>query len=203
MAETMDERRAADYKNNKKIAKKNRKAVQGMFNFGSVMDDFYSSEPEAGSDQALMKSAFQGNMIQSALDSQLAQQLGAFNAGLAQTNMQAQADLEQRNQAALMKDEFNYGMQQMDAQFQYQNTFANAQHDRDLGMVSAQGEQSRLGIAAQGQQDRLLSITQGEQTRLIDAQNNKSKEKIAQGDYDARRDVAKIGKESALSLIHI
>ena len=89
------------------------KADLGMFNFKSVMEDFYGSTPEAGTDQALMKGAFQGNMIQSALDSQLAQQLGAFNAGLAQTNMKAQADLEQRNQAALMKDEFNYGMQQM------------------------------------------------------------------------------------------
>ena len=97
--------------NAKKAAKQNRKAVKGMFNFGSVMDDFYGSEPEAGTDQALMKSAFQGNMIQSAFDSQLAQQLGAFNSGLAQENMRVQADLEQRNQAALMKDEFNYGMQ--------------------------------------------------------------------------------------------
>ena len=114
----------------------------GMFNFRSVFEDFYGSQPEAGTDQALMKSAFQGNMIQSALDSQLAQQLGSFNAGLAQANMQAQADLEQRNQAALMKDEFNYGMQQMEAQFGFQNEFANAQHDRDLGMVSATGEQS-------------------------------------------------------------
>ena len=81
-------------------------ASTGMFNFKSIMDDFYQSQPEAGTEQALMKGAFQGNMIQSALDSQLAQQLGAFNAGLAQTNMRTQADLEQRNQAALMKDEF-------------------------------------------------------------------------------------------------
>lgn len=166
------------------------KADLGMFNFKSVMDDFYSSEPEAGSDQALMKGAFQGNMIQSALDSQIAQQLGAFNAGLAQTNMTHQADLEQRNQAALMKDEFMYGMQQMDAQFQYQNKFSNAQHDRDLGMLSATGEQTRLNTREQGTQNRLGEITKGEQKRLIDAQNNKSKEAIATGDYDARRDVA-------------
>ena len=131
----------------KKDDKKNQ-ADLGMFNFKSVMEDFYGSTPEAGTDQALMKGAFQGNMIQSALDSQLAQQLGSFNAGLAQTNMIAQANLEQRNQAALMKDEFNYGMQQMDAQFQYQNKFSNAQHDRDLGMLSATGEQTRLNTRA-------------------------------------------------------
>lgn len=178
-------------------------ADTGMFNFKQLMDDFYGSTPEAGSEQALMKGAFQGNMIQSALDSRLAMQLGMFNAGLAQQNMTTQADLEQRNQSALMADEFNYGLQQMDAQFQYQNTFANAQHERDLGMVSATGEQQRLGIQAQGQQDRLNTITQGEQTRLTDAQNNKSKERIAQGDYDTRRDVANIGKEQALGVAEI
>ena len=59
-----------------------------------------------------MKNAFQGNFIQSGLDAQLAQQLGDFNAGLAQSNMTHAADLELRNQSALMKDEFNYGMQQ-------------------------------------------------------------------------------------------
>ena len=105
----------AKKKGGKKGSKK--KAETGSFNFQSMMNDFYGSKPEAGSEQALAKQAFQGNMIQSALDSQLAQQLGQFNAGLAQQNMSAQADLEQRNQSALMKDEFNYGMQQMEAQF--------------------------------------------------------------------------------------
>ena len=173
-------------------------ASTGMFNFQSLMNDFYGSKPEAGTEAALAKQAFQGNMIQSALDSQLAMQLGQFNQGIAQGNMSHQADLEQRNQSALMKDEFTYGMQQMEAQFGFQNNYANAQHDRDLGMVSAQGEQNRLGQREQGQQDRLQTITEGEQQRLIDSQNNKSEEKIATGDYDARRDVAQTNKESAL-----
>ena len=45
-----------------------------------------------------MKNAYQGNFIQSGLDSQLSSQLGQFNAGLAQSNMTHQADLEQRRQ---------------------------------------------------------------------------------------------------------
>ena len=74
------------------------------------MEDFYNYKPDKDDDEGRMqKNAFQGNFIQTGLDSQLAQQLGEFNAGLAQSNMTHQADLEQRNQSALMKDEFNYG----------------------------------------------------------------------------------------------
>ena len=131
---------------------------KGMFNFQDMMKDFYNYEPgEGDAEGRMMKNAYQGNFLQSALDSQLAQQLGQFNSGLAQSNMTHQADLEQRNQGALMKDEFNYGQQA-----------ADAQHARDLGMTSAIGEQDRLSIGAQGQQDRLGYVVQGEQQRLID-----------------------------------
>ena len=111
---------------------------KGMFNFQQIMNDFYNYKPEEGDVAGQMqKQAYQGNMVQSALDAQLAQQLGQFNSALSQQNMTHQADLEQRNQSALMKEQFNYGMQNMDAQFQYQNSAANAQHDRDLGMLAA------------------------------------------------------------------
>ena len=106
---------------------------QGNFNFQQMMKDFYNYQPESGDTQGqMMKNSFQGNFIQSGIDAALSQQLGQFNSGLAQSNMTHAADLEQRNQSALMKDEFNYGMQSMDAQFQYQNQFANAQHDSCL-----------------------------------------------------------------------
>ena len=115
-----------------------------MFNFSQIMNDFYNYKPgEDDNEGRMQKNAFQGNFIQSGLDAELSKMLGQFNAGLAQSNMTQAADLEQRNQSALMKDEFNYGKQSMDAQFQYQNQFANAQHERDLGMVSAVGEQDR------------------------------------------------------------
>ena len=133
---------------------------KGMFNFQQIMNDFYNYKPEEGDVAGQMqKQAYQGNMVQSALDAQLAMQLGQFNSALSQQNMTHQADLEQRNQSALMKEQFNYGMQNMDAQFQYQNSAANAQHDRDLGMLAATGQQQRLNIGAQGQQDRLLVLS--------------------------------------------
>ena len=65
------------------------------------------------------------------------------------------------------------------------------------------GEQDRLNISAQGQQDRLGYITQGEQQRLTDKQNNASKEKIAQGRYDADMNIAQTEKESALGTAQI
>ena len=114
-----------------------------MFNFQQMMEDFYNYEPEEGDTQGqMMKNAYQGNFLQSAIDLQLAMQLGQFNNSLAQNNMTHQADLEQRNQSALMRVKFNYGMRKMDAQFQYQNEFANAQHDHDLGMASAVGNKN-------------------------------------------------------------
>ena len=53
------------------------------------------------------------------------------------------ANLEQRNNASMMEQQFNYGMHQMGAQFDYQNQYANAQYDRDIGMQAATGEQTK------------------------------------------------------------
>ena len=91
----------------------------GSFDFRKIMDSFYNYKPqEAGDATDMQKQAYQGHMVQSILDSQLAQQLGQYNAGLAQDNMTHQADLEQRNQSGLMAAEYAYGMSGMDAQFQ-------------------------------------------------------------------------------------
>jgi hypothetical protein len=141
------------------------------------MDDFFTSSPDAeDAEGRSIKQAFQGNMAQSVLDSSLAKDLGEFNSGIAQENMTHQADLEQRNQSALMKDEFNYGLESMGAQFKYGEKGAQNQHERDLGMLSATGQQQRLNIGAQGTQDRLTRITDGEQnrlTRVTDGQQNR------------------------------
>ena len=117
----------------------------GMFNFKQIMEDFYGQKA-ASEDQQLQKDAYAGNMVQSAFDAQLAQQMATTNAALAQQNMTHQADLEQRNQAANMAQEFNYGMQSMDAQFNYENDFADNQHKRDLGMLQKTGQQERKTI---------------------------------------------------------
>ena len=158
--------------------------------YQEMMDDFFSSEYDEDSASGAMKVAQQGALIGQMVGNDMAKNLAQFNQSISQENATHVADLEQRNQSALMKDEFNYGMQSMDAQFQYKNQFANAQYDRDLGMVSATGQQDRLNISAQGQQDRLGYIVQGEQQRLADKQNNVSKEKIATGRYQADKYIA-------------
>ena len=163
----------------------------GSFDFKKIMDSFYNYKPKEDGDATdMQKQAYQGNMVQSILDSQLAQQLGQYNAGLAQDNMTHQADLEQRNQAGLMADEFAYGMAGMDAQFKYGEQGQQNQHERDIGMLSATGEEQRLNLAAQGDQDRLGQIVTGEQNRLTNDLNNKSSEAIASGRYSADTTIA-------------
>ena len=166
----------------------------GLFNFGQIMDNFYSREvAEDDTLGQLQKSAFEGNMVQTAFDAQIASGLAEQNAALAQENMAQQADLEKLNSLDLMQAEFGYNELSKESNFNYENSFANAQYDRDVGMLAATGEQQRDNIKEQSNQDRLTNIVQGEQQRLTDAQNIASQEKIATGQYasdDYRAEVA-------------
>ena len=188
----------------------NRSFEPGLFNFSSIMEDFYKYQPEEG-DQIgqLQKSAYQGNLVQTAFDAQLSSALADQNAGIAQENMITQANLEKINAADLMQTEFGFNELSKESNFNYENSFANAQYDRDVGMLAATGEQQRDNIREASNQDRLSAIVQGEQDRLKDAQNIQSAEKIATGQYasnnyqadvkaDASRDVAGTQKESAV-----
>ena len=166
----------------------------GIFNFGQIMEDFYNYQPAEGDTLGqLQKSAYQGNLVQTAFDAQVASGLAEQNAALAQENMAQQADLEKLNSLDLMQAEFGYNQLSQEANFEYENSFANSQYDRDVGMLTATGEQQRDNIREQSNQDRLTDIVQGEQQRLTDAQNIESAEKIATGQYasnDYRADVA-------------
>ena len=138
-----------------------------MFNFQGVMNKFYGYQPgKDDSEGRAIKNSFMANMVQSGFDAQMAKDMAQQQSQIAQSNMTLAADLEARNTASNMKQEFNYGMQSMGAQYEYQNKFANNQYNRDLGTLAAQGEQSRQNIGAQGAQERLTTVTQGEQQRL-------------------------------------
>ena len=140
---------------------------KGMFNFQGVMNKFYGYQPKKDdSEGRAIKNSFMANMIQSGFDAQMAKDMAQQQSQIAQSNMTLAADLEARNTASNMKQEFNYGMQSMGAQYEYQNKFANNQYNRDLGTLAAQGEQARANIGASGAQDRLTSVVQGEQQRL-------------------------------------
>jgi hypothetical protein len=166
----------------------------GLFNFGQIMDNFFTKEvAEDDTLGQLQKSAFEGNMVQTALDAQLAGAMADKNAAIAQENMAQQADLEKLNSLDLMQAEFGYNELSKESNFNYENSFANSQYDRDVGMLAATGEQQRDNIKEQSNQDRLSNIVAGEQQRLTDAQNIASQEKIATGQYasnDYRAEVA-------------
>ena len=68
----------------------------GLFNFDSIMKDFYSDQDKSD-EQKIMKTSFAGNYVQSALNAQLAQQMAQQQAAISKDQMKFAADLEQRN----------------------------------------------------------------------------------------------------------
>lgn len=143
-------------------------ADKGNFGFNQVMEEFYNFEPDADDDEGrAIKRNFQANMVQSGFDQALAESMAQTQSGIAQQNMTHAADLEQRNTAANMQQEFNYGMQSMAGQFELQDKFADNQSERDLGMLTATGEQQRLLENSKGLQDRYTIIEQGKQNEQM------------------------------------
>jgi hypothetical protein len=139
---------------------------KGMFNFQGVMNKFYGYQPgKDDSEGRAIKNSFMANMVQSGFDAQMAKDMAQQQSQIAQSNMTLAADLEARNTASNMKQEFNYGMQSMGAQYEYQNKFANNQYKRDLGTMAAAGGIERQNIGAQGAQERLSEVVRGEQSR--------------------------------------
>ena len=150
------------------MAKKTQ-AEKGMFGLENIMKNFYNYEPSQDDEYGnYMKNTFASNMIQSAFDTQNAKDLATTQAELASSQMGDAADLQLRNTAEIMKQEYGYGTDMMSQQFKYQNKFANNQYSRDLGMVGAMGKEQRK----------------------TEKQQQKSDQKIASGRYRADRDIA-------------
>lgn len=169
---------------------------QGAFNFDAILRDFYSDKDKSD-EQKIMKSAFQGNFIQTGLNVNAAQAMAQQQSALAKDNMKLAADLEQRNTMDAMKQEFKYGTQQQVNEFELQNKFADNQNRRDLGMLAATGEEERKNIASKGLQERLNTITMGEQERLnIGARGDQDrKTEVTKGEQQRLTDTNRIGEE--------
>ena len=60
------------------MAKVENQGGKGLFNFQQIMESFYGGKAES-EDQQLQKDTYAGNMVQSALDAQLAQNLAQNN----------------------------------------------------------------------------------------------------------------------------
>jgi len=140
---------------------------KGIFNLQGMMDDFYGFKPEKeDAEGRAIKRTFQANMVQSAFDTQMAKDMAFANQEIASSAMNQAADLEQRNQAQVMKDEFDYGMQKMGAEFDYQNRFATDEATRQTFLMSHAGNIQRNQTALEGSQNRMGMVTTGEQERL-------------------------------------
>ena len=140
----------------------------GLFNFQDVMKQFYEWEPSKGKDDndmsgIQMKRTFQGNMLQSVLDNQMAKDLAYTNQEIATGAMTTAAQLELANQSAIMGDEFTYGMQKMGAEYDMQSRFATDEANRELNRMGAgadlqqnqtklEGAQNQLNIEAHGRE---------------------------------------------------
>ena len=78
---------------------------KGMFNFQSVMDQFYNWKPGEDDDTGReQKNSFMTNMIQSGFDANVAKDMAYAQSGIAKGNMTHSADLELRSKTALMND---------------------------------------------------------------------------------------------------
>ena len=147
--------------------KSNSQTAAGMFNFSSMMEDYYGYSPGDSDDAGrASKRAFQENMIQSAFDSQLAMQNAAMAQEFELDAAKTYGDLELRNQKQLMNDTFKYGMQKMDQEYNYQSRFAVDEAKRNLDTMSHAGNVQANQTKLEGIENRLTIGEQGKQTRL-------------------------------------
>ena len=163
----------------------NSNVAAGMFNFGSVMDQYYGYTPSDDAGRA-SKLSFQGNMIQSAFDSQLGMQNAAMAQEFELDSAKTYADLELRNQKALMADNFKYGMQKMEAEFGYQSKFSTQVHGQDIEKMGEAGEIQQDQTKLEGVENRMTLDTQGK----IDLKNISGS-----ADADIRRNVETVGAD--------
>ena len=195
----------------------------GLFNLNELMNNLYSSSGEDSPEVQAIKNTFQANMVQSAFDTQMAKDIAAQNQSIASDAMLQAANLEQRNQSTLMKDEFDYGMLKMEGEYKYQSQFAVDQAQRDtvmashmgniqqnqtrlegklnLASIDAQGENERATVGLQGQIQQGLQKLQGAQA--IKQIQEQGKQQIKQLDKQIRSTEKLQGMQGAQALEQI
>lgn len=136
---------------------KNR-ANPGLFNFQNLMNEFYKYDTKDDPDAAAMKNAFQGNAIQSVFDTQQAKELAYANQEIASNAMNQASNLEQRNMAQVMKDEFVYGMTKMGQEYDFQSRFAVDEANRTLNQTAMQGDVDMNKTSNEYSEDRTTQL---------------------------------------------
>ena len=144
------------------MAKSDTNKTSGIFNFQDVMNKFYAYKPKEDDPEGnALKTTFQGNMVQSILDTQLAKEMAFANQEIAANAMTQAADLEMRNQAEVMKNEFANGMSKMGAEYDYQSRFAVDEASRQLKQMATEGDINQNQTKLEGKENRLNLETQG------------------------------------------
>lgn len=134
------------------------KANPGLFNFQNLMNEFYKYDTKDDPDAAAMKNAFQGNAIQSVFDTQQAKELAYANQEIASNAMNQASNLEHRNMAQVMKDEFVYGMTKMGQEYDFQSRFAVDEANRTLNQTAMQGNVDMNKTSNEYSEDRATQL---------------------------------------------
>lgn len=134
------------------------RANPGLFNFQNLMNEFYKYDTKKDPAAAAMKNAFQGNAIQSVFDTQQAKELAYANQEIAANAMNQASNLEQRNMAQVMKDEFVYGMTKMGQEYDFQSRFAVDEANRNLNEIAMQGDTQMNITSNQYGEDRKTQL---------------------------------------------
>ncbi len=168
-----------------------------MFNFQSVMGDYYGYNPKDDAGKA-SKRTFQANMVQSAFDTQLAMTQAEQAQQYDLDTRLATANLELSNQKELMKDTFSYGTQKMAMEYDLQSRFAVDDAARDLNKMAAAGGIQKTQTRLEGTENRLTLDQQGRQeVEQIGATGVEQRKGIA---AQGTADISKIGAQGSVDL---
>ena len=168
-----------------------------MFNFQSVMGDYYGYNPKDDAGKA-SKRTFQANMVQSAFDTQLAMTQAEQDQQYDLDTRLATANLELSNQKELMKDTFSYGTQKMAMEYDLQSRFAVDDAARDLNKMAAAGGIQKTQTRLEGTENRLTLDQQGRQeVEQIGATGVEQRKGIA---AQGTADISKIGAQGSVDL---
>ena len=175
------------------MAEKNTSYDPGLFNFQSIMDDFYGFSPDKDDDEGrALKRGFQSDIIKKASDQQFAMTQAAQSQQYGMDAMQLDADLTQRNQRQLNEDAFNYGMQEMGAKYDYESRMAVDDAGRELNRMASAGDIQQNQTSLEGQENRLtLEQSAASDRAAIREKGDQDRASIvtqqtAQGDRESR-----------------
>ena len=161
----------------------------GMFNFQSLMDDYYGSDPQDDAGK-LNKRAFQQDMIQQAMIGQQTEQRAAKAQEYEMAGMKQAMDLDLRNQEQLAQTSFGYTTQGKAQDFDLQQRFATSDSQREADRMTLaanlqnnqsklEGDENRLSLGEQGRQEReTIGTTAAEQRTNLAAQGKVDIDKI-------------------------